>query len=428
MGYSGAEIITRFATYAGQPHGREPGKRGRTRERFPDGSGSSLYYRTDGTGRVVEIQSYGSHFPLGRLVLDKHGKRKRWLLNGDRWPGGGFARTNDHNDMMRERAQESGTPTFTVPFSVVREAGITMDSIVPVHVLPERWVTEEHTATALADVPEHRHKHRVWRDSDGNEITSPRVTAHLAGAEREQEAHPDHKTPGGWYYQERSAIGDWHQVTVNGPAYSGELTYAYEEEITPGTDGLYHYATDRHWLGEAVFRATYTTYEPGHGYKDRTRYFLSAFDTAEPAPAYFLAEMPAGVRPQTVDDAREALKPAAVADAEIDGLTVVRQGDIFAIPTAYSTRDLKAGETWSTPAGNYVLGTNHTATQVIVTPAGTFARGILRHRPALRKPDHVNVPLGDRKTWFRLIRNTVPVDARGNARAWSVHDARASID
>jgi hypothetical protein len=425
VSYSGAEIITRFAEFAGQPQGYEPGKRGRERIRFPDGSGSSLYYETK-WGRYVGIQSYGSHFTLARLVLTPAGKRKRWLLNGDRWPGsGGWGRTNDHNDMMRELAQKSGTPWFIVPFSVVREAGLDMDSITPVHVLPERWVTEEHTAASLSQVPEYERKRQVWKDAAGQVITPPRATTGIPGAERVQAGWPDQE--GGWYIQERSVIDGWRKVAVEGPAYDGQLDRAYEA-ITPAADGLYHYTTERHWLGKSVFRASYGTWDRKHGARRPTRYFLSAFDTAEPAPAYFLAEMPAGVRPKTVDEAREALKPVTVADAEIDGLAVVRQGDIFAIPTAYTARELKAGEAYTTPFGNYVLGTNHTATQVIVTPAGTFARGILRHRPIRRRPDHVNVPLGDRKTWHRLIKNTVPVDVRGNSRAWSVHDARASID
>jgi hypothetical protein len=421
MGYSGAEIITRFARYAGQPQGYEPGKRaGRDwRQRFPDGSGSSLYYHTD-RGRYVEIQSYGSHFPLARLVLDKHGKRKRWLLNGDRWPAGGWSRTNDHNDMMREAAQKSGTPWFTMPFSVIREAGIEMDSIVPVHVMPERWEKEDHAVAGLNQVPDYLQKRRVWRDNDGQEVVPPQASAGIPGAERMQEGHPD--GGGGWYVQERSAFDGWKQVPVDGPAYSGQLEYCYEE-IGRAADGLYHYTTERHWLGESVFRATYSIYE-GHGkYATRTRYFLSAFDAEEPRPAYFLAEMPAGVRPRTVDDAREALKPVIVADAEIDGLDVIRQGDIFAIPTAYTTRDLKAGVTYMVRASGYVLRTNHTATQIIETPAGTFARGILRHRPAHRRPDHVNQPLGDRKTWHRLVRNTVP-----SGRSWSVSDASANVD
>src|ERR1700755_580983 len=111
MGYSGTEIITRFIKYAGhRRYDTYTGPSGRERQCFPDGSGSSLYYATDGQGRVVEIQSYGSHFPLAHLLLTPAGKPKMWLLNGDRWPGGGFGRTNEHNDIARAAAQASGTP------------------------------------------------------------------------------------------------------------------------------------------------------------------------------------------------------------------------------------------------------------------------------------------------------------------------------
>src|SRR5207237_9339499 len=65
-----------------------------------------------------------------------------------------------------------------------------------------------------------------------------------------------------------------------------------------------------------------------------------------------------------------------------------------------------------------VLDTSHIVTEVIVTEDGdTYARGIMRHRPeqSWRNPDHVAVKLGDRKTWYRLVKNTVEA-----TRPWSI--------
>lgn len=65
-------------------------------------------------------------------------------------------------------------------------------------------------------------------------------------------------------------------------------------------------------------------------------------------------------------------------------------------------------------------GTAHTATEVVKTKGGAiYARGRMVHATELetvldgtgwgsRAPDHRPVPLGDRKTWHLIIRNTVP--------------------
>lgn len=415
MGYSAAEIITRFVQYAGLPNGEEPEKKTRARRRFPDGSGSSLYYQTDSKGRVVEIDSYGGHFPLGILQLTPSGRRKRWLLNGDHWPGGGFGRTNKHNDMMREAAQKSGTPWFIVPFSAIRAAGIDPGTITPVHVEPERWTLEEHTAATLDTVPDGYRKQRVYRDADGREVTTPCTgPQHTA-------AYPDMN--GGWYIYDRSAITGSTRVPVSGPAYDGPLSSHYEE-ITPGSDGLYHWAATRHWLGASLFRARYRTRETK--WRNRWALFVTAFDENEPVPLWFMSELPRGTKVTTVAAALDALKPDRVREAEAAGLPVLRQGDVFAIPAAVTTRELRQAGT-RIPAHygrRYVLGTNHTATDTYLLDDSTYARGLLRHRPAERRPDHITRELGDRKQWYQLVTNTVPRSFDGrvdtSARSWSL--------
>jgi hypothetical protein len=286
----------------------------------------------------------------------------------------------------------------------MREAGILHDTIRVVEDLPEHWTPEDHASATLDGVPEQFRTRTMYTDENGNELEAPR-------ASNGRKALPDGH--GGWSLSMRRA-GSWQQEQVAGHRYD-ELSTSYPE-ISRSADGLYHWSEDRHWLGESVFRATYQEYSRENGWKHikRTRYFLSAFDTNEPAPLYFLAQLPASARPRSVADAREALKPLEVVHAEQAGLPVRRQGDVFAIELSdLRTRELPGPSQRMTR----VLGVGHVATEARVvsgaTGEATYARGFLRHRPdGDRRPDHVTLSLGD--TWHRLVRNTVPLH-----RAWS---------
>jgi hypothetical protein len=435
MGYNGPEIITRFIEYAGKPDGTEnDGKNGRSRQRFPDGKGSSLYYAYDGQRRCIEIQSYGSHFPLARLMLTPSGKRKMWLLNGDRWPGsGGFGRTNEHNDIARAAAQASGTPCFIVPFSAIQSAGILPDTIKPIEIQPESWITEDHSAATLAEVPDYKRKRSVWHIN--GQLTEAPVN------EKGVKANPDYR--GNWTFYERKLTDkglSWVTEIVPGPAYTpDELTQEYED-IESAADGLYHWTTERHWLGASVFRAKYRFGgQVGTGAKrrwvsgTRTATFVTAFDYEEPAPLWFMSELPRGVRPKTVAEAIDALKPWRVRSAEERGTPVIRQGDVFVIQaTGITEKDLieQGGEMvefesiaggWGRPGkhGRYI-NDSHTATRVIKMPGGAlYAQGIMRHRPLDRRPDHVQRPLWDRNTWGRVELNTQARSFDNTPRSWS---------
>jgi hypothetical protein len=147
-----------------------------------------------------------------------------------------------------------------------------------------------------------------------------------------------------------------------------------------------------------------------HERRRRRPLFLSGFDHQEPRISYFFSELP-NTKPRTVEEAYEALKPDTVKMAEQMGREVLRQGDIFAIPMPDLTkRELtKMGATHQ--RRGVLLGTNHVATEVAYLPDGrTFARGILRHDPDFRRPDHVMVRLHP-KQWHLILKNTVPVSA-----------------
>lgn len=326
--------------------------------------GSSRSNNVYGDSR--QLYSYGSHFPLARIVLDSGGNRSWFLLNGDNYS----ASTRRHQNETRDAVKGTGLDSMIVPFTALREAGIKLDSITPVEILPDREVYTTQIVAALEDVPEY-HKPLVGSESH-------------------------HR---GWY------------------------------DASQREDGQWQYETSRHWLGSAVFTASFRY----SGYADPadrdswrevegSAYFLSAFDENEPNPLYFLAQLPEGAAPQSYAQALDLLKPMVVADAEASGAEVLRQGDVFAIPTDLTTRQLTAAggvRTEPNRLGNrHVLGVSHKATEVMTTPAGaTYARGIMRHSPleSWRSPEHRAVKLGDRKTWYLLALNTVPA-----GRSWSM--------
>ncbi len=149
------------------------------------------------------------------------------------------------------------------------------------------------------------------------------------------------------------------------------------------------------------------------------RYYLSGYDTQESTPLYFLCRLPGAV--ETIDAARESLKPASVKAALAAGIEVVRQGDIFAIKSDLSFTQLQEMGARRQPVGDNtpIYGTAHTAPELLRLPGGVMlAKGYLAHRPSIlgqsRSADHSPRPLGGELPagdggWWRLTRNTVPV-------------------
>ena len=176
-------------------------------------------------------------------------------------------------------------------------------------------------------------------------------------------------------------------------------------------DGQYHWHDARHWLGDSVFTAE----------REGVRqYFLSSFDRQEVNPLYFLSQLPSPAA--TVDEAIELLAPESVKTARDMGRTVIRQGDMFAIPVETDTPELlrqgalivkrrvevRPRVVEATP----LYGTAHTASEVATMPNGLqYARGCLYHDPAVlgekRPADHARRKLG--RFWHLIARNTVPV-------------------
>jgi len=169
-----------------------------------------------------------------------------------------------------------------------------------------------------------------------------------------------------------------------------------------------------------------------------THYYISGFDRNEPSPLYFLARLPHAV--DTFDEAIESLKPNSVKTAEREGLEVLRQGDMFAIPTDYTdrhlTKKLKATfaeldrdgkgsvlrrdhgwtPSWGEPAtsatatsATSLYGTAHHAATVAKLPDGTmFGKGEILHLPNGRNPDHQALTLAP-ADWYLIVKNAVPI-------------------
>jgi hypothetical protein len=363
---------------------------------------NSMGYRND------DLTHYG-HFTIATALRRPSGSVRMVLLNGDRWSGsGGYGPSTGSRQMEAETAvKATGLPYLTVPFSALGAAQIEMASIDVLEMLRETW-TVAYTRETQAQIED-----RLTFDIDGDSING---------------------------------------FTVR------DMRHSYRENvrlaIDQDADGMYLYPHFRHWLGEAIFTAKLAS-ESG-----RRRKFLSAFDHNEPGQSYFLCELPrTGAR--TVAAALEALKPPAVKRAMEASLAVIRQGDIFAIPTSLTTRELKRralgqtieryepvqappsghGTIWARVPYNVkslrmapLLTTNHVATEQLLTLDGdTYARGFLRHRPDGREPDHTPVRLGDGQTWYRILRNTVPLararsansslfgpQQSGQSRAWTL--------
>lgn len=338
------------------------------------------------SGRFATLYSYGSHFPVVTLMPDGDGPRGWWLLNGDTFPSQGYhaGSTARHQEETRDAIADTGMDSMTVSFAAMNQAGIKIESVRIVHVLDEI----------------HAWRRRAWD----------------------------------YTYREPS---DWDK--------DDPRRRNWEQDA----NGKWSYEIREHHLGSALFTADYhyTTRVPGYYdfnlrvqvppvYTDHdgTAYFLSAFDAQEPGfGLYFLCQLPAGVYPTTVQGALELLKPAEVTEAEHHGVVVKRQGDVFMIKSDYTTRELPGPSKRSA----YVLGVSHMATEVRIDGMGnTYARGRMRHRPTgndrngrRRRPEHLTVVMGDAITpdgWWLVVKNTVPVDAQGNSRAWTIDNGRGS--
>ena len=395
MGPTERDALTIADCVAILRHGRTLA-RNATRPRFIDRQDSQI--RFNEWRRM--FYSYGEHFPLALYVPPRRGDRGAvWIINGDRWPGGGFAsRTNGHQAATREAitstADACGDSVIVQPFPTMLGAGIELDTVRPVDVRPDANWTERRESPYLADVPRRARTIHYSVTMDAATLADVpqryRETWRLyTEAEAEAfEAEHGRRAP------------DWSQRLDRLPDADGR--YRWDEPrtrpIEADADGLYRWDVSLHRLGDALFTAvrpdvrerrarpgesvtvdaeTHTErelcaanpYAPGDGsgaahiadasgracifcgrstrpiaWTARPRgLYLSSFDTEENPPLYFLAELPRkGPRPRTIPEALDALAPPAVHAARARGRRVYRQGDIFYIETDATSAELAA--------------------------------------------------------------------------------------
>lgn len=316
-----------------------------------------------------KIYSYGHHFMMAKVMRTKSGKPSFVLINGDLYSSS----TSAHQNMVRGVVNRSPLDSIIVPFSAIRSSKIDDFSIKPIEIRPDRTVDNWKSSK---DKPKGEHT-----------LIDPN--------DKRQYIQNDH---GHWILNH-----DWVANTSENPwAKDPEevwVNHTWKARLQP--DGTWKWNASYHRLGDSLFSAKV---------EGKRKKFLSSFDYQEGA-LYFLCELPR-CSAKTVDEAFEVLKPQPVKDAIESGLEVVRQGDLFAIPTSLSTKEVKS----LTPYGKgmivkrpFVLNTNHEATHVMFASRDrVYAKGCLYHNPSFRASDHRRQKLGDGKTWHILYRNTVP--------------------
>ncbi len=412
---------------------------------------------------------YGHHFELARIIRNKRGHTKLVLLNGDSWGGAnGFGpSTASRQRDVRSAVARTGFPSLVAPFSALFGAGIDYETISPIHVRDDRQTIEEHSSrerptkklASMEDPSGATVAETYWaRDPETGDysqrerqvpkyVPDPNRTRGFSGGHGFSEG-ATRDAEGIWRWTvRRHWLGDslfrarsTEQRTRKATPEEREQherRIAWERELRRLRDAIprhdpnwrqrgprdYRAVLRREWAREALMEELNAHYErePERSRLNRdgrvpitvTRWatFLSSFDYQEPRALYFLCELPYGAKPNTVEQAIELLKPPEVVAAEARGLAVLRQGDLFAIPTKLTKRQIKRiGGREGFTSRLRVLGTNHSVTEGIVCKgSAVLGRGVMRHEPdGGRAPDHVQRKLGDGTTWYQLVRNTVP--------------------
>lgn len=375
------------------------------------------------------LYSYGYHFEMARVLRAKNGKPRLFLLNGDTYSH----TTSRHQSTVRSAINKEKLPSVIIPFSALDAAGIDRATIEQVDVLQDRTEVKEHKTTTFPEGAR-------WNTYDLEnyiDLTPEELEEQVNILHRDAIAHWENTQK---FAAEEAARGDekrtfWQEQARRNPeppvrgtvedlplykrrrwGKTGEQTVlqfgahgrGHSIDVEKNDDGTttYSWTTYRHWLGESLIRANVSVL----GARSRKAYFLSGFDHQERRPLYFLCELPKGVKPTTVAEAYEDLKPQAVKLAETMKRPIVRQGDIFAIALKNLDKKTLRKQGARFEKRGRLLNTNHEATETAYLPDGTtLVRGVLYHNPGLRAADHARQKLT--AGWNVVIKNTVPVAA-----------------
>jgi hypothetical protein len=331
-----------------------------TKQPFEQAASSSVYFKDRQT-----IYSFGSHFPLAIrgnygpcIEYDVVKSSKPGEVDRTRYEylinGDYYSRTTSYHQNEAIRVL---VPNIVLPFSALDGARIQRETICVIDRRPDRtWY-----ACSKCD----REVEYRWGVAEG----------------MVQNNRPENLDP----------------------EYTG---YAHMDDGTPMCDGAEH--NWKHLLGAVLFQAK--------NEMDEYDYYLSSTDEQEPLnhrnAAYFLCKLcePAA----SITEVYESLQPFPVRKAFEEGLKVLRQGDVFAVPTPLMTKQIPAKtrkrayifdistEQYRVPAESHTCSELHLVEQVDGNE--WYGRGIMRHEPYRRLSQHKRVRLGN--VWYRFYKNT----------------------
>lgn len=253
-----------------------------------------------------------------------------WIINADmvaanssngRGWGNGSAFNGQRNDLIRTVAKDR---QIQLPFSALRKVGI----------LDDMGGREGYRGYPRPDSLHiiDRHIDEYWTEIDGVKYASTYVTV-----QHPTEATVTHRD---WYYLKYGSDlvkqGTYIYDTVIPDDHPDLVSQIVWGEVIQVENGTMRYAVDakvvhplgnkieRHRLAATLLRINRPNPKTG---KERWTTYLSGIDENQ----YFIVELPRHCN--TIEDAYEMLKPAAVKRAEAEGIKVLRQGDIFFVPT-----------------------------------------------------------------------------------------------
>lgn len=434
-----ADIATRFAERVTNPD-------------LPDRSSRRSNVIADGD----RIYSYGRHFIIAEVLRDARGRARLVLLNGDRFSVSTGSHQADVRAALLKHA--ASVPRLIIPFTALDAAQIRRDSIVPIDVKNDRV---EYIRHADESMPKGATKtaalHASWGDVSGfTEIFDAFKREHgeTGDANRDHwqdwhESLPDVWTLGGQEIREVDGRYVWHTtrhwlgdslfaarsrgrsrrvkyLSSFDRQESTPLYFLCELPATAATDidaALESLKPEPVVLAEMVGRTVtrqgdiFSIPMPGltsadlrrqgarFGKRVTARREVDAALTAARAANDLLRELvSANDLPRAGMWAGRRDRDAAV----IEHRRAKWRPILTARFAAAMERARVARESVST------LGTSHVGTEVATMPDGTqYARGIMYHAPDLmgedRERDHKRQPMGDRKTWHLIAKNTVPV-------------------
>lgn len=224
------------------------------------------------------IQSYGSHFEVGRILRDRKGNPVGWLLNGNTWS----VTTSRHQSAVRTAVTGHGLPVVTIPHQALDSAGIDLRTVQIIDVQRD-WFTERTITKRDGSVRweyEHDHSDRGgWRNTLTNEFVERQAYWGEGSTAPQIECEHTIVAPGPWHNESwnwhresaqralhethiRARHGVWEEVrgvTRNTGRKTPMATKHIPWEMVNDPEAPLGYVFERdvrrHWLGGSLIRA-----------------------------------------------------------------------------------------------------------------------------------------------------------------------------